>query len=597
MKIMQQANIRSGNSGLSRKHGGALSRMWHASNALLGMLAVPLAAMLVIGAGGFYANRMASHALETQKIADAREMSRAMSGAVEHFWIAPWTRAVKGMASSPAMQCVARQSHAACERHLHQEWDSVLRAGTNFFFVYYGLADGRMGYYPNSGPLPDGYDMRKRPWYLAGMRAQTDLAWLAPYAEAVTGETVVTAVVPLRRADGVALGVFAADIDLHGLQSLLESLYLPPDSSLTLYDDKGGRLAGVAAGAARPPPTGEPEGPNFQPGVARMLHQEGKEFLQLDSAPLSNGWHFRLLLAGPSGSAANGIILATALACFAVLLLTVTTVGFRLHRTRQRTRELVAYFEEAARGQTPLRNIFTRRDEYALLNRHFNRALLRARKYAAERALREKNAFELTFVRAQINPHFLHNAIATIISLLRTDPAVARRLLLHLSSYLRSSFDFLREDHLAPLHAEIALVQSWLAIQQARFEHGVEVHFDIQADTTHLVPVAMLKPIVENALHHGILAQRENGCIAIRIHEIADAADGGGRLEFCVCDDGAGFHATRPFPPGRNGIGLASVEHTLFRLYRSRLKIDSEPGQGTRVEWNIPLAPVTHDHA
>lgn len=458
------------------------SRACNTLATVAGMIAVPLAAMLVIGAGGFYANRMAVHALETQKIANAREMSSAVSGAIENFWITPWTRAVKGMASSPAMQCVAGQGKAVCERHLYQEWDSVWRTGTNFFFVYYGLANGRMGYYPNSGPLPDGYDMRSRPWYVAGMRSQTNLAWLAPYAEAVTGETVVTAVVPLRRADGMVLGVFAADINLSGLQSVLESLYLPPDSSLTLFDANGNRLAGVATGAAR------------------VLQREGKAFLQLDSAPLSNGWHFRLLLAGPSGSAANGIILATALACIAVLLLTAGSLGFRLQRTRQRTHELATYFEEAARGKTPPRNIFTSRDEYALLNRHFNRALLRARKYAAERALREKNAFELLFVRAQINPHFLHNAIATIISLLRTDPAVARRLLLHLSSYLRSSFDFLREDHLAPLHAEIALVQSWLAIQQARFEHGVEVHFDIQADTAHLVPVAMLKPIVENAL-------------------------------------------------------------------------------------------------
>ena len=597
MKTMQQTNIRSGNPGLPRKHGGAFSRMWHALNPMLGMLAVPAVALLAIGAGGYYANREAEQAFREQRAAHAREAGNALAGAIEHFWIAPWSRAVAGLASSPDLQCVAGRADAACNARLHREWASMQRTGMDFFFVYYGLTDGRIDYFPDSGPLPDGYDMQKRPWYIAGLGAQSGPTWTASYAEAVTGETVVTAVTPLQDGAGKTIGVFAADINLRGLQAVLERLYLPPDSGITLFDGKGNRLAGIATGAARRAPALELANADQEPGVVRAQYQAGREFLRLDSVPLSNGWRFHLLLAGAADSPANRILAATTLACIAVLSLTVAAIAFRLHRTRRRIRQLVAYFEETVRSGAPLRRLFEARDEYALINRHFNRAVLQARKYALERARREKDAFELTFVRAQINPHFLHNAIAAIISLLRTDPAVARRLLLHLSSYLRSSFDFLREDHLAPLHAEIALVQSWLAIQQARFEHGVEVHFDIQADTAHLVPVAMLKPIVENALHHGILAQRENGCIAIRIHETADAANGGGRLEFCVCDDGAGFHATRPFPPGRNGIGLASVEHSLFRLYRSRLKIDSEPGQGTRVEWNIPLAPVTHDHA
>jgi len=195
---------------------------------------------------------------------------------------------------------------------------------------------------------------------------------------------------------------------------------------------------------------------------------------------------------------------------------------------------------------------------------------------------------ELAFLRAQINPHFLHNTLNSIISLSRDDVDFARRLLTHLSDFLRNSFDFWCKDHFAPLYAEIELVQNWLIIEQARFEHLVNVRFDIHADRRHRVPVAMIQPIVENALHHGILAQQETGNIDIRINEAATG------LEFYVSDDGAGFDICRPRPStrpsGRQGIGLSNIDGRLFRLYGTHLNIDSALGQGTRINWFIPFS-------
>ncbi len=110
---------------------------------------------------------------------------------------------------------------------------------------------------------------------------------------------------------------------------------------------------------------------------------------------------------------------------------------------------------------------------------------------------------KLQALRAQINPHFLFNALTTIGYLVQTAPSEAVRTLLRLTEVLRH---VLRSDErVAPLDQELRLVRAYLDIEQARFEERLEVDIDVPDDLLRvLVPPLILQPLVENAVKHGV---------------------------------------------------------------------------------------------
>lgn len=196
---------------------------------------------------------------------------------------------------------------------------------------------------------------------------------------------------------------------------------------------------------------------------------------------------------------------------------------------------------------------------------------------------------ELRALQSQINPHFLFNALNTIISICRRDPEKARRLLVHLGEFFRKNLSIGRET--VPLEQEIEHVKAYLAIEQARFGDRLKVVFDLEPFSGVMVPPLILQPLVENAVKHGIFPKREGGTVIIR----AKRVDGG--VELTVADDGVGFdEATikeileKEGPTDR--IGLFNVNRRLENLYgpQSRLNITSKPMLGTIVKFFIPMA-------
>lgn len=202
---------------------------------------------------------------------------------------------------------------------------------------------------------------------------------------------------------------------------------------------------------------------------------------------------------------------------------------------------------------------------------------------------------ELFFLQTQIKPHFLHNALSTIISFVRTNPDLAREMLLELSNYLRESFNFSTRLELMPLSKELKLIRSYLFIEKARYSEQLRVQFDIEENLECSVPHLILQPIVENAVRHGILPKPEGGILRIS----AKTVDGHAVL--CVEDDGVGI-LPENIPlllsnSGKNtGIALFNVQKRMQTLYGSSIEIESTPGKGTRVSLKIPLyGGVAHD--
>ncbi|MDN5332277.1 MAG: two-component system, LytTR family, sensor histidine kinase LytS [Tepidanaerobacteraceae bacterium] len=198
---------------------------------------------------------------------------------------------------------------------------------------------------------------------------------------------------------------------------------------------------------------------------------------------------------------------------------------------------------------------------------------------------------ELRALQSQINPHFLFNALNTIISVCRKDPEKARMLLVHLGEFFRKNLNSGKE--LVPIEQEIEHVKAYLAIEQARFGDRLKVVFELEPIEGVMVPPLILQPLVENAVKHGIFPKREGGTVIIRAKNV----DGG--VELTVADDGVGFDEEivkellyKEGPTER--IGLFNVNRRLENLYgsQSRLKISSKPMLGTVVKFFIPVAEM-----
>ena len=185
---------------------------------------------------------------------------------------------------------------------------------------------------------------------------------------------------------------------------------------------------------------------------------------------------------------------------------------------------------------------------------------------------------------SQINPHFLFNTLNTISSLIRFDPDTARNVLHKLSSILRRRLK--AQVHFSPLRQELDFIDDYLDIEVVRFGRDkLHIRKEIEPATLEMVvPSMILQPLVENAIQHGIAPKIEGGTVTLR------AKRGKGRLIMEVIDDGVGFPEPRPSEVYDRGIGIRNVRERLKVVYGQdfSLKIDSRPGQGTAIRFEIP---------
>ncbi|WP_105614067.1 sensor histidine kinase [Vallitalea okinawensis] len=193
---------------------------------------------------------------------------------------------------------------------------------------------------------------------------------------------------------------------------------------------------------------------------------------------------------------------------------------------------------------------------------------------------------ELKALQAQIQPHFLFNALNTIVSFCRTDPSKARELLLKLSYYLRTNFKNIG-DYI-PIKKELEYVKAFLYIEKARFGERLVVKFEEDGDINCNIPPLILQPIVENALKHGLLPKKTGGSVVIRVARRDD------HVKITVIDDGVGMSKDEvrcllDHQCKKEGIGVSNVHKRLESIYGQGLHIESNEGQGTKVSMIIPV--------
>ena len=132
---------------------------------------------------------------------------------------------------------------------------------------------------------------------------------------------------------------------------------------------------------------------------------------------------------------------------------------------------------------------------------------------------------ELKALRAQINPHFLFNALNAIASLIHTDPARADEAVEQLAEVFR--YTLRRSDsEWAPLDQELAFARAYLDVEQARF--GQRLTCSIDSDhrlPAPQIPSMLLQTLLENAVKHGVSQAREPGRIDVIVRTTAGSGD------------------------------------------------------------------------
>lgn len=207
--------------------------------------------------------------------------------------------------------------------------------------------------------------------------------------------------------------------------------------------------------------------------------------------------------------------------------------------------------------------------------------------YEEQRLLREQAEFKA--LQSQINPHFLFNTLSIIVSLVRTRPETARRLLINLSDMLH--FAFAHHEPRIRLEEELRNAEAYLSIVQVRFGDRLTTQVDIPPDPGLLdepVPAFILQPLLENAVTHGLFEKAEDCRLSLAVSCAA------GRLCLEIRDNGAGMAAEQLRQLERmesKGIGTANVIQRIEKIYHGRgtIVFQSQPGAGTTVTISLPV--------
>lgn len=197
-------------------------------------------------------------------------------------------------------------------------------------------------------------------------------------------------------------------------------------------------------------------------------------------------------------------------------------------------------------------------------------------------------ATEMSFLQAQIKPHFLYNALSAIANVCEKDGKQAGKLIIDLAIYLRGSLEFNNLDKMVTIEKELEFVDTYFHIEQARFGQKIQLQKEIEISLDVQIPVLILQPLVENAVRHGTSKKPGGGTVTVRMMQ-KDTY-----IYIEIEDDGVGISDEKLAgllngSDLNQGVGLLNIHNRLLKLYGSGLKISSESGR-TSVKLLIPEA-------
>jgi hypothetical protein len=191
-----------------------------------------------------------------------------------------------------------------------------------------------------------------------------------------------------------------------------------------------------------------------------------------------------------------------------------------------------------------------------------------------ERAIQET---EGKVLRAQMNPHFVFNALNSIRALITEDPTKAKKGINQLSKLLRSSLLTERKKTIT-LAEELDTIIDYLNLEKIRYEERLSWKVDVKKEIQQAqIPPMLIQTLVENAIKHGIAHSAKEGIIEIKGNKVDD------QIQIQVINPG-----NLKSRGESTGIGLINSQNRLTLLFGETAHIDLKP-----LDKNHVLASVT----
>ncbi len=261
-------------------------------------------------------------------------------------------------------------------------------------------------------------------------------------------------------------------------------------------------------------------------------------------------------------------------------------------------RRTVQALREVSKGDFSVRLEEERRDEFGEINQEFNHTIGRMEELLEEIAVSKMLNREMEFkaLQAQINPHFLYNALDTINWMARKEEKEEIcEMVSAVSNLLRISIS--NKETMFTLEKELDYVKDYLYIQQTRYRSRFEAVFEIdERIKSQRIPKLTIQPLVENAIVHSVEVRKEKTELMIRAYRVKE------EVYIEIEDTGIGMsketlaNLLRPqkekidIKTAHTGLGVYAVHQRIQYMFGEAygLQVYSEEGRGTRILIHFP---------
>ena len=186
----------------------------------------------------------------------------------------------------------------------------------------------------------------------------------------------------------------------------------------------------------------------------------------------------------------------------------------------------------------------------------------------------------ISIMLSQIQPHFMHNMLTTIMYMCRTEPEEAEKTVGQFADYLRANMDSLTLKQCIQFETELKHVKTYWSLEEKRFGDKIRAVYDIQ-ENSFMLPSLTIQPIVENAVKHGM---RKGKQLTVTIRTYSDVNN----YYVEINDDGRGFDVNAFENDGKSHIGIKNVQQRLKMMCGGELMVNSVTDQGTDAVIKIP---------
>jgi LytS/YehU family sensor histidine kinase len=200
-----------------------------------------------------------------------------------------------------------------------------------------------------------------------------------------------------------------------------------------------------------------------------------------------------------------------------------------------------------------------------------------------ERLQKETLTMELSFLRSQVSPHFMFNALNSMVSLARKKSDLLEPALLKMSNLMHYML-YDSDEEKVSLHKEVEYIRSYIDLQTMRFGNSVKILFMVQpGNYTHIIEPMLLIPLIENAFKHGVnVADEPEINIELAVTE----------KEVSLTVSNKTIPYTVQVADKTKGIGLTNLERRLKILYPGKHQLAAQQDGNW---FHASLKIVTHD--